>query len=320
MLTTTQRFDTDFHACAVETLRYSSLTGTDEAISGSDTADAVGCFVCGTYEYDETAADRCGSLTVYSQGTTEWQRTQHIPCASGVLDMKLLHASDGRQLLACAMSAGKADMYAVDATQSDCRLAYQTCIEHPEEGLFLSLAWDSAENATNTSRQPQQQQQRATTIEQSKLSVSTQIGSLLVFQPTPTHYQQCYEQRNKHTMCGESMPVWITTFDVHSRTTVLSGGDDCAFRLWDLRDSSSTPIATSRQHTAGVTSAVWHPVDANQFCTGSYDERVLLWDQRAMTKPVLDVHTGFCGCRNCCYSFCAYSIYWYTISSLVYFQ
>jgi len=69
---------------------------------------------------------------------------------------------------------------------------------------------------------------------------------------------------------------------------VLSGGDDCKLKGWDVRlpMTPSKPIFQigEEEHGAGVTALSWHPKNTNVFASGSYDEGVRIWDIRCMTS------------------------------------
>lgn len=83
-----------------------------------------------------------------------------------------------------------------------------------------------------------------------------------------------------HSLGGGPIEVWVATACPASRSVVWTGGDDAALRGWDVRDGAARPTFTSRAHTAGVTSVAWSPRAAHVVATGSYDERLLLWDDR----------------------------------------
>lgn len=106
-----------------------------------------------------------------------------------------------------------------------------------------------------------------------------------------------------HSLHGTPMEVWCASVvgDADSSSSsswVWSGGDDGCIRAWDVRDappSPSTPPLLSRAHTAGVTCIVPHPNPATHLiATGSYDERLLLWDARFThpKKPLAEVAMG----------------------------
>ena len=69
---------------------------------------------------------------------------------------------------------------------------------------------------------------------------------------------------------------------------VFSGGDDCAFKLWDARGDCAAPAwADRRTHGAGVCCVAGSPHREHVVATGSYDEKARLWDLRAPARPVL---------------------------------
>lgn len=60
---------------------------------------------------------------------------------------------------------------------------------------------------------------------------------------------------------------------------LLSGGDDGAIKVWDLRTfQSGRPVATFKHHLAPVTSVEWHPTDSTVFCATGSDDQLTLWD------------------------------------------
>jgi len=102
------------------------------------------------------------------------------------------------------------------------------------------------------------------------------------------------------------MPVWIIAFDTHachdcqsSNIRLLSGGDDCLLKLWELSVAeddlirSHQLVSSSKTALGGVTSADWHPTVRELFATGSYDECVRVWDYRSVRSgPLLELNTG----------------------------
>lgn len=66
---------------------------------------------------------------------------------------------------------------------------------------------------------------------------------------------------------------------------VWSGGDDCAFHLWDLRQGTDqAAISLRKAHTAGVCCIApsIHTGEEHVLFTGSYDEHVRMWDLRTV--------------------------------------
>lgn len=273
---------TRLHACSIE--RIGDVGGAE-------------LFACGTYELDESSSSRHGEIVLFN-GTGTIGTTV---CESGVLDMKVVN-----DMVCVALSAGSLALYRVvycgcDTSIDAVALHIETVTDDPDEGLFLSLDIDN-------------RLLDSCWKETTNIAVSTQQGSVIVFEYLPAHDDVCASLRtavricNAHSMLGENMPAWIVLFDPHSKRKLISGGDDMVMKLWDLPDHSGsadvrydstdclqieTPTSVNRKaHTAGVTSGQWHPHIADIFATGSYDEHVRVWDMRNVSKPLLVLHTG----------------------------
>lgn len=88
--------------------------------------------------------------------------------------------------------------------------------------------------------------------------------------------------------------------------TVFTGADDCAFKAWDVRTLCTTPISydtnqtespvctyrNTKSHEAGVCTLSPSPHVPHILATGSYDERVRLWDLRQPARPLLCAEVG----------------------------
>lgn len=127
--------------------------------------------------------------------------------------------------------------------------------------------------------------------------------------------------------------VVLVTNDVVQEAFIYTGGDDCAFKGWDLRAGTATPAFSQRKaHSAGVcciqvtcsmslpacrlhlmACLSWpdfrlrrqsSPLVPHLLCTGSYDERVRVWDTRKMRCAVMtaEASTPPHGslCDTCC--------------------
>jgi protein transport protein SEC31 len=71
---------------------------------------------------------------------------------------------------------------------------------------------------------------------------------------------------------------------------VTASGDDRnpVIKLWDLRSSTSLPLATLQGHSEGVLSVSWCPTDASFLLSCGKDNRTLLWDL-ANLQPVYEL-------------------------------
>ena len=79
---------------------------------------------------------------------------------------------------------------------------------------------------------------------------------------------------------------------------IFTGADDAAFKGWDLRaglDRSPPAFVNSRTHGAGVTCVAPSPHDPHVVATGSYDDKVRLWDCRGIRRPTETCDGVDCG-------------------------
>ena len=99
---------------------------------------------------------------------------------------------------------------------------------------------------------------------------------------------------------GHDLEAWTASFHSWSPTLALSGGDDCAFKGWDLReginsdtdDGAKAPMWVDRKsHKAGVCCIASSPFQEHTIVTGSYDEGVRLWDIRSGSRPIAGSET-----------------------------
>jgi len=65
-----------------------------------------------------------------------------------------------------------------------------------------------------------------------------------------------------------------------SEPFILSGGDDGAVKVWDLRGfgPSSEPVANFQHHKGAVTGLEWHQEDSTVFASSGSDDQIALWD------------------------------------------
>ncbi len=158
----------------------------------------------------------------------------------------------------------------------------------PEEGLFLAIDWHTGiPNFEDDDGSPE------TSSNSHIFSISTQSSSIITFQLREGgEIAERSRFSDTHSLHGENLPAW-TVFSCPFNTNLLvSGGDDCVCRLWDLRQAGREVAALRRKHEAGVTSGQFHPLEEHMFATGSYDEYLRLWDRRKLSAPLSEMHTG----------------------------
>lgn len=274
--------NTPLHVCSIESLKGS-------------------LFLCGAYELQEGGeglesgcAGRLGSLTIYDGGATvaKWSEGgRSRPCEivevgscemdGGVLDCKVL----GGDVVGTALSSGclRIDkMDNLDNGEGNVHFSMLAEARREEEGLFLSVDWEPGPLALTTNNSSV-----------GKIVTSTQQSSLLLFDVSCLNADSdpLVHIRDAHEFTGEAVPAWITAFDPHNPSRILSGGDDCALKAWDLR-SSCLIAKNTKSHDAGVTSIQFHPQREHLFASGSYDENVRVWDGRMLAKPVATLYVG----------------------------
>jgi len=225
--------------------------------------------VCGTYQLQESSSPetetiqgnvRLGSINlleyVHGSNLVEMQK---IYCP-GILDMKWSPSSkDDSILLSTADSQGKLKMYEMKDVLS--LLTELQIVE--ENGIALYLDWDRCGERI--------------AVSDTKGGVSVvDVSSNKVICNWPAHQ---YE-------------AWVTFWDNSTEYLLYSGGDDCQLKLWDVRQDPVDRVLCRSNHQMGVTSIQCRPDDPNTVATGSYDERLLLWDKRNMKSPLSDTNLG----------------------------
>jgi protein transport protein SEC31 len=103
--------------------------------------------------------------------------------------------------------------------------------------------------------------------------------------PFPRHHIRC-ELRDP---AGGSVAdvAWNPDQGLH---LVTASGDDKnpVIKLWDLRSSTSLPLATLQGHKEGILSVSWCPTDASLLLSCAKDNRTILWDLFQL-QPVYDL-------------------------------
>jgi len=246
---------------------------------------------CGCYELAESGATiadgkRLGHIEFYAtdaasgsaepSGAEEAQlRRVATVGEEGILDCvwSTERGAHGASILAAACSDGRARLYSIDICISTVPTApaptKTAAVECEDAGVCMSVAWGYASAGTG-----------------SRLALSSTAGKLYVVD-TAVAGMAVVSSWDAHSDSG-----WSVAFDAADPHTLYSGGDDAAFKRWDLRQAgaggpAASAGANSRSHGAGVccispfcSEAV--PVGAPIVATGSYDEKARLWDCRML--------------------------------------
>jgi protein transport protein SEC31 len=133
--------------------------------------------------------------------------------------------------------------------------------------------------------------------EVTKCAWNSQVGHILA---TGSGNGQCivWDLRQKKPWCelrdaarGAIADVaWNPDQGLHILT---ASGDDNnpVLKLWDLRSSTSLPLATLQGHSQGVLSVAWCPTDASLLMSCAKDNRTLMWDLYKL-QPVYELPSG----------------------------
>ncbi len=86
---------------------------------------------------------------------------------------------------------------------------------------------------------------------------------------------------------AHDLEAWAAATDHWQPALIFSGGDDCAFKVWDTRQGVGAPAWVNRRaHGAGVCCVASGPWQEHLVATGSYDEKARLWDLRNASQPL----------------------------------
>lgn len=221
---------------------------------------------CGQYELITDTGSRCGGISMYTHDPKKNTLDQGVFVESpAVLDMKWHKTQLESPILAVATAESSIQLWKHDRMDSSSLLAVD-CIslntdkDHKE--LALSLDWGSSLNSQN-------------------IITSTSDGYLCLVSVDHNHVDRWH---------ANDYESWISAYDYHQPNTVYSGGDDCMWKQWDLRDTSHA-THRSNEHSMGVTAIQCHYSNDTILATGSYDERVIVWDKRKLQKPLMAYKT-----------------------------
>ncbi|KAH8306508.1 hypothetical protein KR018_003561 [Drosophila ironensis] len=234
-------------------------------------------FACGTYQLlgqvvedaEKKRQVRKGRVYLYQYDGASVERLQAIE-TDGILDMKWLPAwsDESGPILVIGTAMGQVETFELQReTQS---LVKRTCLQLIEDveqqPLALSLDWKPGE---------------AGGVE---LAVSDSDGGLNVLTYTPQGTLSRLSAWHSH-----GFEAWTCAFDRWSPQILYSGGDDMYLIAHDLRSAGEQRIWTNRSHQGGVTSLLSHPTHEHHLITGSYDEKLRLFDTRFMKRTLAEL-------------------------------
>lgn len=271
------QISTDLNSCSLEVL-YDGFRGVYPII--------IGC-----YQLDDDSSARNGELRLYAVPMdTSYATFGHVvqtvnPKSGGVLDGKFLQNSSENQrpLFATANASGSISIYGLSADTIEHNLTLQSlnCSKDPESTcLALSLAWDEFSSSQILSSYSNGEiaihSLHRSSDEKYEIEESMRWKAHELFR-CPTEVWSCCYANNRFQ-------------NLHAYT-VISGGDDCKMRLWDVRNTSNA-THTMTAFDAGVTALSYHPTLEHIFAVGSYDESLRIMDMRKLEKPIANINVG----------------------------
>ncbi|XP_053607398.1 diphthine methyltransferase isoform X1 [Plodia interpunctella] len=236
--------------------------------------------VCGTYQLDKkdegveqaTKQKRLGRIYLFNidSATTELSPIQTID-TSGILDQKwCCHLVQNYPILAAVTSEGDLALYRL-YIEEIYSLKLWVSYKLDQDILVLSLDWST--NKMNSG--------------EVCLVVSDSSGHVTVLMLAEDEIQKVGVWK------AHDYEAWIVGFNYWNPAVFYSGGDDCSFKCYDTR-IPDLPVSSNKAHGAGVTAIRSHVQVEHQLLTGSYDEKVRLWDARTLKRCVSerDVNGG----------------------------
>jgi diphthamide biosynthesis protein 7 len=253
---------------------------------------AIGTYQLQDKEQDEHHGERIGRLHLYLfniQHRGEEEGPQYIAQLSlshaepsstylpGIFDLKW--SRDEGTVLGAAMADGSLRLFELTRLSSHIGLQEkgrcQACTEPNDSALqqktanmSLSLDWDP--------------------FKSSRIAVSGSSGSISIVRAAEGKWErETYWQ-------AHNLEAWCAAYSLSHPNVIYSGSDDSMLKAWDLRTrldpSSSAPqclFSDRKAHSAGVCTISPHPLSPHLIATGSYDEKVRVWDERVTSKPLL---------------------------------
>ncbi|KAI5065461.1 hypothetical protein GOP47_0020156 [Adiantum capillus-veneris] len=246
------------------------LDGNADAVEFCPTPPHFNVLAAATYTLQEASAEqapwRLGTLSLFTFpdcGDLELYRTDTLQTC-GIFDIKWRPPSSSPTppLLAQAGADGSLALYNLQVLEPFhlCELIK----DNISSSMCLSLDWNP--------------------LSKEQISISHSDGGLSVVDIRESNVEVSQHRGNAH-----SFESWCVAYDPWRPDILYSGGDDCHFCGWDARAGLIQPVFREKKvHHMGVCSIQGSPHEVNHLATGSYDEKLRIWDTRMLSQPIAE--------------------------------
>lgn len=297
--------ETPLNACSLETF------------CDADSRSIPLCLGC--YQLNETTGNREGRLDLYSIPFHEEDMDSlsfgaNLPLtifgddpnnpAPGVLDGKWsnrAHNIEGsfQNYYATAHANGEIWVHDIQSSKSSfqAKLAGTSDSPSSSEGLCLALAWESPLYSDNNNNSSESLDTRIISSYSDGHAAIHRVRKRARQEGESTELELEFELEHhwySHKMFTVPAEVWCANFI--DSNTVVTGGDEGSWKLWDLRQPLLRPVHHGQDDFgAGVTVLSPHPQNSQLLAIGSYDETVAIFDLRQANSPQSLYHSESLG-------------------------
>eukprot|EP00924_Labyrinthula_sp_SR-Ha-C_P013432 maker-scaffold_5-snap-gene-2.37-mRNA-1 protein AED:0.00 eAED:0.00 QI:162/1/1/1/0.66/0.75/4/442/253 len=229
--------------------------------------DGTDTLLVGGYQLDENSATRKGGVWVLKDSTkkinTNEVKEKLFLETPGIFETHWISSS----LVGFAFADGSFAVYTLENQNLSRRhyIAINNDNEIPENKRSC-LSFDFCMNKQNTAMFPQ------------KYVVSDVNGCCHILTPNEAEVKITQSfKAHRYPYVDDGAEIWTVRFDKCTPNVFASGGEDCSFRFWDVRNLTKPEMQNMIHHQGGVCSIDFLEHNEQLFLTGSYDNTVPIY-------------------------------------------